>query len=47
MVWKKELLIAISIIQHGVYVSILNPDLGMLCQMCSNTDKTLSKQQLW
>lgn len=45
MVWKKESFIAISIIQHGVYVSILNLDLGMVCQMCSNTDKTLSKQQ--
>lgn len=45
MVWKKELFIAISIIQHRVYVSISNLDLGMECQMCSNTDKTLSKQK--
>lgn len=45
MVWKKELFIAVSIIQHSVYVSILNLDLGMVCQMCSNTDKSLSKQQ--
>lgn len=45
MVWKKGLFIAVSIIQHGVYISILNLDLGMVCQTCSNTDKTLSKQQ--
>lgn len=45
MVWKKESLIAVSIIQHGVYVSILNLGLGMVCETCSNTDETLSKQQ--
>lgn len=44
--WKKKQFIAVvSIIQHRMYVSILNLDFGMICQMYSNTDKPLSKQR--
>lgn len=46
MVWRKKWFLAVvSIIQHSVYVSILNLDFGMVCQMYGNTDKPLSKQQ--